>query len=91
MFHLGSTSGPALNQFNGIIEATEVLISAFNQVCLLSRCDLIRGMSGGGTFDANGNFIGMIIGSNNETTASMLAKDIYNEWIVFKRRKEIDD
>ena len=59
-------------------------VEEFNDYMIYNYCEAIPGMSGCGTFDQNGNYIGMLIGGLYNESASLpmpVIMQIYNEYV----------
>ncbi len=80
VFHVGSVAKTAGSMYEGVILDTWKFFPEFNTFMIHSKCLGEPGMSGGGTFDAKGNYIGMILGGKGEETASLPLKIIIEEW-----------
>ncbi|MDD3367320.1 MAG: serine protease [Lachnospiraceae bacterium] len=72
MFLLGSAENPAEDFYTGTIENTWCTVPDFPEIMLLSNCEAVPGMSGCGTFDEDGNLIGMLVGGNQAGEAVSL-------------------
>lgn len=80
MFTLGSTDGVAQNFYRGTIEDTWEFVEQFNTYMLHSNCYAKAGMSGGGTFDAYGNYIGIITGGLDDESVSVPLPTIIEQY-----------
>jgi len=80
IFHVGSVAKTAGSMYEGVILDTWKFFPEFNTFMIHSKCLGEPGMSGGGSFDAKGNYIGMILGGKGEETVSLPLKIIIEEW-----------
>lgn len=80
MFHAGSTDGVGATMYGGVVADPWQFFPEFNSFMMHNYCNGKPGMSGGGTFDAYGNFIGMISGGLGEETASLPLSVILEEF-----------
>lgn len=64
LFNLGSADSVGGNYYSGTLLEKKRFIQEFDSVMLRILCYAKAGMSGGGTFDAEGNFLGLISGGN---------------------------
>ena len=81
IFTMGSADYPAGNLYYGTIGNVSIYMNEFGMEMLWGYCDAKAGMSGGGTFDKEGNFIGMISGGNDNKEIAVLPLDsILKEW-----------
>lgn len=71
MFLLGSADGVAENRSFGTVVDPWEYFEEFQSYMLHNYCYGKKGMSGCGTFDAYGNYIGMLTGGLEEHTASL--------------------
>ncbi len=61
---MGSYGGPGGNAYEGTLQETWVYLEDFSQYMMLIKAPAVQGMSGGGVFDLNGHFIGLLCGGN---------------------------
>jgi len=52
--------------YQGVLSESWIYVEDFAQHMMVAECEIKHGMSGGGVYDVNGNFIGMICGGNEE-------------------------
>lgn len=71
MFTAGSADGVAENLYSGSILHTDWYIEEFDANMLYTYCNAKAGMSGGGTYDIHGHYIGMLTGGYGEETVSL--------------------
>lgn len=81
IFLMGSADLRAGNSYVGAVADPWEYIPQFNSYMIHTYCYGKPGMSGGGTFDAYGNFLGMITGGKGDETASIPLSVIYEEFI----------
>lgn len=81
IFILGSADGRARNRNAGVVADPWEYIPQFNTYMIHTYCTGKPGMSGGGTFDSYGNFVGMITGGRGDETVSLPLSIIYEEFI----------
>lgn len=79
MFVVGSTDGVAVNIYQGSVADPWYYFDEFDSYMVYNYCNAKGGMSGGGTFDRSGYYIGMITGGIDGETASLPAKIIQSE------------
>lgn len=85
MFQVGSADGPAKTMYEGFVADPWRYFSEFNSYMINNNCLGRPGMSGGGTFDGYGNYIGMISGGLGEQTASLPLMLIIEEYQLYKQ------
>lgn len=73
---LGSLDGVAANAYAGRLEEAWVYVEDFGQYMMLARVYAASGMSGGGVFDVQGHFIGVICGGNEDGELAILPLSI---------------
>ncbi len=56
----------SLTEYSGTLEEPWIYVEDFAQYMMVARCEVRQGMSGGGLYDSEGYFIGMICGGNEE-------------------------
>lgn len=61
----GYQAGEAVEYWGTLLESW-IYVEDFQQYMMLARCEVHQGMSGGGLYDSEGNFIGMICGGNED-------------------------
>ena len=88
LFHVGSVGRIAGNMYEGVILNQWKFFPEFNQFMIHSKCKAVPGMSGGGTFDAKGNYIGMILGGKGTETASLPLETIMEEWNIMIQQED---
>lgn len=80
IFLVGSTDGVACNIYEGTVADPNYYFEEFDAYMIYNYCKGKPGMSGGGTYDRYGYFIGMITGGLGEETASLPADNIEEEY-----------
>lgn len=80
IFLIGSADGAAGSVYEGTLIDAWWYIEDFGTYMIYSDCYGKPGMSGGGTFDAHGHYIGMLTGGNGEDTASLPLTVILEEY-----------
>lgn len=85
MFQVGSADGPAKTMYEGFVADPWRYFPEFNSYMINNNCLGRPGMSGGGTFDGYGNYIGMISGGLGEQTASLPLLLITEEYQLYKQ------
>lgn len=53
-------------EYMGELTESWIYVEDFEQYMMLAQCEVHQGMSGGGLYDGEGNFIGMVCGGNEE-------------------------
>lgn len=71
MFVAGSADSVAASIYSGEIAHTDWYVEEFDANMIYSYCYGEAGMSGGGTYDAHGHYIGMLTGGCGEEIASL--------------------
>lgn len=66
IFVIGSASGAGEDYYEGTIGSVSYYFPEFQSDMLYGYCKAVPGMSGGGTFDEQGNFIGMLTAGTEE-------------------------
>ncbi len=83
MFVIGSTNGVASDYYEGTIGNVSYYFPEFHSNMLYAHCTALAGMSGGGTFDEQGHFIGMITaGTDKKEVASLPLEVMLEESIL---------
>ncbi|MDD3659853.1 MAG: serine protease [Lachnospiraceae bacterium] len=82
IFHIGSGSQAIEDTFIGTVLDPWKFFPEFNTFMIHGKCYGEPGMSGGGTFDLKGHYLGMILGGNDEETASLPLSLIEDEWDI---------
>lgn len=77
---VGSTDGVAKSVYEGTIGSMWYYIEDFDEYMIYNYCYAKPGMSGGGTYDAHGHYIGMITGGNGSESASLPLPIILEEY-----------
>ncbi|NLL77532.1 MAG: trypsin-like peptidase domain-containing protein [Clostridiales bacterium] len=81
VFHVGSADGAGENMYEGTVASPFWYIKEFDSYMLYGFGFGKPGMSGGGTFDAYGNFVGMLTGgTDTDETASLPITSILEEY-----------
>lgn len=81
VFCAGSAETVGESMYEGTVADPRRYIEAFGAYMLYCFCDGRPGMSGGGTYDAFGNFVGMLTGGTQENeTASVPVNVILEEY-----------
>lgn len=73
---MGSKSGVAKDAYEGKLLETWIYIEDFNQYMMLATVETFQGMSGGGLFDLQGHFIGILCGVNAEGEVAAIPLNI---------------
>lgn len=73
---MGSADGTGANAYEGNILETWIYMEDFEQYMILARTYAFPGMSGGGIFDLQGYFIGILCGGNEENDIAVLPLSI---------------
>lgn len=71
IFQVGSTTGVAADYYEGTIASLSWYFEEFDDELMYLYGKVVPGMSGGGTFTENGEFIGLISGSYLEESCSI--------------------
>lgn len=77
---IGSADGVAQSIYEGTIGSMWYYIEDLESYMIYNYCYAKPGMSGGGTFDAHGHYIGMITGGNGTESASLPLTVILGEY-----------
>lgn len=80
MFLVGSTDGVACNIYEGEVADPWYYFEEFGSYMIYNYCKGKEGMSGGGTYDAQGHFIGLITGGLGDETASLPVSLLQKEY-----------
>ena len=80
LFHIGLGSQTLSDTYSGQVLDPWKFFPEFNTFMIHSRCKGEPGMSGGGTFDLKGYYLGMILGGKDDETASLPLSLIEEEW-----------
>lgn len=81
IFVIGSASGAGEDYYEGTIGSVAYYFPEFQSDMLYGYCKAVPGMSGGGTFDIQGNFIGMLTAGTEEgEIASLPVEVMMAEW-----------
>lgn len=80
IFMIGSSDGVACNVSQGTVANPWYYFEEFGSYMLYNYCKAKAGMSGGGTFDEHGYYIGMITGGYQDETASLPVQIIEEAW-----------
>lgn len=80
IFLIGSSDGAAKSIYEGTIGDMWWYFEEFDSYMIYNYCFAKQGMSGGGTFDAHGHYIGMITGGNEVESASLPLITIVEEY-----------
>lgn len=79
IFVIGSASGAGEDYYEGTIGNVSYYFPEFQSDMLYGYCKAVPGMSGGGTFDEEGNFIGMLTAGTEENEIASLPVGIMLE------------
>ncbi|MBQ6887712.1 MAG: trypsin-like peptidase domain-containing protein [Lachnospiraceae bacterium] len=81
IFVIGSASGTGKDFYEGTIGNVSYYFPEFQSDMLYGYCQAVPGMSGGGTFDKEGHFIGMLTaGTDNAEIASLPLEIMIEEY-----------
>lgn len=81
IFVIGSTNGVAADYYEGTVGNIACYFSEFQANMLYGYCKATAGMSGGGTFDAEGHFVGMLTaGTEDGEIASLPVETMMEEY-----------
>lgn len=72
----------ALAEYCGTLSDMAVFVEDFEQNMLLIRCEAYPGMSGGGVYDAEGHFMGIICGIDEEGTVACVPWHVIEERLI---------
>lgn len=73
---MGSKDGAAANAYEGELVQPWIYMEDFGQYMMLCRTYAFAGMSGGGVFDGQGHFIGILCGGNEDDEIAVLPLSI---------------
>lgn len=73
MFVAGVSDGTEIKTYSGVVAHTDWYVEEFDANMLYLYCYGEEGMSGGGTYDAHGHYIGMLTGGFGEEIVSLPA------------------
>ena len=79
MFLIGFEAGGYLTRIGKVVNPSEYFVE-FNSFMMRNQCAGEAGMSGGGTFDVNGNYLGLLVGGILEDTATLPYEIIMEEY-----------
>lgn len=82
LFIIGSREGPGANVYVGTIADPWWYSPDFNTHMLFNHCNAEHGISGGGTFDVHGHYLGMLSAGNGSDTLSLPLTTILEEYPV---------
>ena len=81
IFVIGSATGTGQDYYEGTVGNVSYYFPEFETDMLYGYCEAVQGMSGGGTFDKEGHFIGMLTaGTENGEIASLPLKTMLEEY-----------
>ena len=81
IFVIGSATGTGQDYYEGTVGNVSYYFPEFEADMLYGYCEAVPGMSGGGTFDKEGHFIGMLTaGTENGEIASLPLKTMMEEY-----------
>ncbi len=80
VYMIGSVSKVAGNLEEGILKEKEKYVELFQNDMLVCEASVIGGMSGGGTYYADGRLIGIIVGTNGNEGVSVAIPDVMAEY-----------
>lgn len=69
---VGSKDGAAANVYEGSLAETWIYLEDFSQYMMLVQAQAKQGMSGGGVFDKEGRFIGILCGGSSHGELAVL-------------------
>lgn len=69
---IGSVSEPGGEAYEGTLTETWIWVEDFNQYMMIAKLVADAGMSGGGVFDEEGYFLGILCGVNENNEAAIL-------------------
>jgi len=80
IFMIGSSDGVACNVSHGTVANPLYYVAEFGSDMVYNYCKAKPGMSGGGTFNEYGHYIGMITGGAQDETVSVPVRMIEEAW-----------
>lgn len=80
MFIIGSREGPGANVYMGTIADSWWYSEDFGMHMIYNYCNAEHGISGGGTFDRHGHYLGMLSAGNGAETLSLPLVTILAEY-----------
>ncbi|MBQ7766152.1 MAG: trypsin-like peptidase domain-containing protein [Lachnospiraceae bacterium] len=80
VYMLGSSARVAEDVVQGTVKEMYVFVALFQNEMLVCCGAVTDGMSGGGTFDAQGNLIGVLVGTNDVDAVSVAITDVLSEY-----------
>lgn len=81
IFVIGSATGTGQDYYEGTIGNVSYYFPEFDTNMIYGYCEAVPGMSGGGTFDKEGHFIGMLTaGTENGEIASLPLESMLEEY-----------
>ena len=69
---MGSKTGVAKEAYEGRLVENWVYVESFQQYMMLANVELSEGMSGGGLYDSQGHFLGVLCGKNEDGEVAVL-------------------
>ncbi len=89
LFVVGSANGAGEDYYEGTLGDTDYYFPEFQSDMLYGYCKALPGMSGGGTFDKRGRFIGMLTaGTKEEEIASIPVGTMVEEYNKIYENRE---
>lgn len=79
LFVIGSANGAGADYYEGTIGNVSYYFPEFQSDMLYGYCKAVSGMSGGGTFDGDGKFIGMLTAGTKQDEIASLPVEIMVE------------
>lgn len=80
VYMLGSAVRVAEDVVQGTVKEKDVFVALFQNEMLVCYGAVTDGMSGGGTFDAKGDFIGVLVGTDDVDAVSVAITDVLSEY-----------
>lgn len=80
VYMLGSSVRVAEDVVQGTIKEKDVFIALFQNEMLVCNGAVTDGMSGGGTFDAKGKLVGILVGTNDVDAVNVAITDVMAEY-----------
>lgn len=75
---MGSKSGVAGNTYEGCVIEPWIYLEDFSQYMMTVKGEAVQGMSGGGVFDRDGHFVGILCGGSKDGELAVLPLSIIN-------------
>lgn len=90
LFIIGSKEGPGTNVYVGTIKDPWWYSEDFATYMLYNDCNAEHGISGGGTFDSHGHYLGMLSAGNGLETLSLPLLPILEEYPVLLEKLSME-